>query len=64
MYWQRRAYYPIVMPVDSMGNGPVEMSDASEILWEVWDDNCEVHGVYKSLPEAEARAEELNKAEE
>lgn len=53
-------YYPIMMPVDSNGNGPCDVKDAIEITFEVWDRLLNTHGTFNNLPDAIDYAMTLN----
>lgn len=48
-------YYPIVMPLDSDGNGPAseDAGEVRKITWEVWS-QCltKTHGPFDNLPDA------------
>ena len=54
-------YYPIPMPLDEQGKGPVDIKNAHTVTYEVWDQVFDSYGTYKHLPEAVQRAIDLNR---
>lgn len=55
-------YYPIVIPVNVLDQGPCDLKDAEKLTWEVWDQELSSHGSFEFLPDAINRAIELNEA--
>lgn len=55
--WQ---YYPIEMPVNKDGDGPVEVREADNILYEVWDAYQNSHSTHRNLADAINAAIDLN----
>lgn len=45
-------HYPIQMPVNAEGQGPVSISEATDILYEVWDRSLQSHDSFDNLPDA------------
>lgn len=45
-------HYPIQMPVNAEGQGPVPIAEATGILYEVWDKNLQSHDSFDNLPDA------------
>lgn len=58
--WGHRMFFPIIMPIDKYGRGPVSGKEIAEITWEVWDQLCNSYSSHTSLGEAVLKAEELN----
>lgn len=59
---RERFYFVIVMPLDADGRGPAseERGEVRQITWEVWDQECTVHGSFQYLADAIDKCEELN----
>ena len=55
--WQ---YYPVEMPVNKDGDGPIEVREADEIHYEVWDRSENVYSSHKQLSDAINSAIDLN----
>ena len=58
---RHRMYFPIIMPINADGQGPVEIDEATEITFEVWDQVYCSHGSHKFLLDAVQQAEDLNR---
>lgn len=55
-----RMYYPIVMPVNSQGQGPCPYDEIKILTWEVWDQLCMSYGSHEYLQDAIQQCEDLN----
>lgn len=54
-------HYPIMMPITADGKGPATVSvDATEIVFEVWDQLYNTHASFDNLPDAINEAMRLN----
>lgn len=55
-----RQHYPIMIPLTADGSGPASIDEASSVVFQVWDQACEVHGESPSLLQMVLLAESLN----
>lgn len=55
-------YFPIVMPINADGHGPVDISEAVKLTWEVWDQELTTHASFDYLADAIDKANELNES--
>lgn len=54
-------YRIIWIPVNIDGDGPCELHEAKDVIFEVWDHVCETHGSSKILHDMVVLCYELNK---
>ena len=56
-------YYPIIIPLNEYGEGPVDIREAVKVSWEVWNRVCTNYGTYEYQGDAISKAIELTLAD-
>lgn len=54
-------YYPIDIPLNHQGDGPVSYKECTSVSYEVWDQSANLISTHESLLEAAEEASRLNK---